>query len=102
MSYEFVNEVPERKFPFTLSERTKQYIDFLNRLSPGHIVKFSPEPGSTPEEREFYLRKVRDRLRTAIKKADGEFVYVRRDNAYYVERLPERQEVNTLERTHQR
>lgn len=99
MTYEFVNEVPERKFPFTLSERTKQYIDFLNRLSPGHIVKFSPEPGSTPQERELYLRKVRDRLRTAIKKAEGEYEYVRRDNSYYVERLPDKHEVKPLEKT---
>lgn len=99
MTYEFVNEVPERQFPFKLSERTKQYIDFLNRLSPGHIVRFSPEEGSTPEERELYLRKVRDRLRTAIKKADGDYEYVRRDNSYYVERLRGKDEVRSLGRT---
>lgn len=89
MTYEFVNEVPERQFPFKLTERTKQYIDFLNRLGPGQVVKFSPEEGSTIEERELYLRKVRDRLRSAMKHADGEFTFVRRENAYYVTREEE-------------
>lgn len=89
MGYEFVDSVPQRQFPFQLSERTKQYIAFLNELPPGRIVRFSPESGCSVEARELYLRKVRDRLRSAVKHANGKYSYVRRNNSYYVERLQE-------------
>lgn len=87
MSYRMVGDIPERKYNFKMSETTKQYIEFLSRIRDGDTIEFSPKPEYDEQERELYLRKVRDRLKSATKHVPGSWKVRRRNNSYYAKRI---------------
>lgn len=91
MKVRSVKSIPERQYPFELSKATKKWIDFLNELPEGETIEVSVPQELSKEDREKRLRVIRDRLKSASKRAQGDYEFCRRNNAYYVKRLSEQE-----------
>jgi hypothetical protein len=81
-----VSEIPEIEYRFQLSEETKKVIALLKEMNKGDILQFRPDEYSD-KSLKIQLREIRDRLKSAMRKLDDDFIVRRRKNKYYVKRL---------------
>lgn len=87
--FEYVSHIPQREFHYTLSTETKELIAVLSGAKPGSTLRFSVSKNQPRQMVERKLRRLRDRLKVAVKHAPGYWEVRRRRSAYHARRAPE-------------